>query len=60
MLLSQGPAVGTFTSPHNMRFNERISYNENISDDDLIRIIEQMVEVNEYMETTEYGRLIFF
>lgn len=60
-LLSQGLAVGTFTSPHIMRFNERISYNgENISDDDLIRIIEQMVEVNEYMETTEYGRLIFF
>lgn len=61
LLLSQGLAVGTFTSPHIMRFNERISYNgENISDDDLIRIIEQMVEVNEYMETTEYGRLIFF
>ena len=61
LLLSQGLAVGTFTSPYIMRFNERISYNgENISDDDLIRIIEQMVEVNEYMETTEYGRLIFF
>lgn len=61
LLLSQGLAVGTFTSPHIMRFNERISYNgENISDDDLIRIIEQMVEVNEYIETTEYGRLIFF
>ncbi|MBZ6526644.1 bifunctional folylpolyglutamate synthase/dihydrofolate synthase [Aerococcaceae bacterium DSM 111021] len=61
LLLSQGLAVGTFTSPHIMRFNERISYNgRNISDEDLIRITEQMVELNEYMETTEYGRLVFF
>lgn len=61
LLLSQGLTVGTFTSPHIMRFNERISYNgQNISDEDLIRIIELMVEVNEYMESTEYGRLVFF
>lgn len=61
LLQSQGLAVGTFTSPHIMHFNERISYNgHNISDEDLIRITEQMVELNEYMETTEYGRLVFF
>ncbi|XJS09908.1 bifunctional folylpolyglutamate synthase/dihydrofolate synthase [Aerococcaceae bacterium WGS1372] len=61
LLLSQGLSVGTFTSPHIMRFNERFSYNGmNISDEDLIRITEKMVEVNEYMETTEYGKLIFF
>lgn len=61
LLLSQGLAVAAFTSPHIMRFNERFTYNgENISDEDLIRITEQMVELNEYMETTEGGRLVFF
>ncbi|MBG9979667.1 bifunctional folylpolyglutamate synthase/dihydrofolate synthase [Facklamia sp. DSM 111018] len=62
MLLSQGVKVGTFTSPHIMRFNERIAFNgENISDRDLIRLTNQLVELNEYMEAeSEYGRLIYF
>lgn len=61
LLLSQGLAVGCFTSPHIMRFNERISYNgQDISDEDLIYLTEQMVKLNQYMETTEYGKLVFF
>ncbi|UUX34027.1 bifunctional folylpolyglutamate synthase/dihydrofolate synthase [Fundicoccus culcitae] len=61
LLLSQGLTVGSFTSPHIMRFNERIMMNgEPISDQDLIEVIEQMVEVNTYMETTPYGKLVFF
>lgn len=61
LLLSQGLAVGSFTSPHIMRFNERISYNgQDISDEDIIDLTEQMVKLNEYMASTEYGRLVFF
>lgn len=61
LLLSQGLTVGSFTSPHIMRFNERIMMNgEPISDQDLIEIVEQMVDVNTYMETTPYGKLVFF
>lgn len=61
LLLIQGLSVGAFTSPHIMRFNERFSYNGmNISDEDLIRITERMVDVNDYMESTEYGKLVFF
>lgn len=61
LLLSQGLSVGAFTSPHIMRFNERFSFNGmNISDEDLIHITEKMVDVNAYMETTEYGKLVFF
>lgn len=61
MLLSQGLKVGTFTSPHIMVFNERFTYNgELISDEDLLALLNKVYEVNEYMETTEYGRLVFF
>ena len=61
LLLSQGLQVGTFTSPHIMTFKERFTFNgELISDEDLLSIVEEMVHVNEYMEQTEFGRLVFF
>lgn len=61
MLLSQGLKVGTFTSPHIMVFNERLTYNgQLISDEDLLALLNKMYEVNEYMDTTEHGRLVFF
>lgn len=61
LLLSQGLKVGTFTSPHIMRFNERMTFNgEDIQDDELVYLTEQMVLLNQHMETTEYGRLNYF
>ncbi|WPJ91564.1 folylpolyglutamate synthase/dihydrofolate synthase family protein [Facklamia hominis] len=59
---SQGLNVGSFTSPHIERFNERISYNhEQISDEAVIRWTNRLKELNTYMEThSEYGRLIYF
>lgn len=61
LLMSQGLTVGTFTSPHIERINERIAVNgQPISDKDLLAIIEKMYDVNEYLATTEYGRLVFF
>ena len=61
MLLSQGLKVATFTSPHIMTFNERLTFDgELISDEDLLALLNKMYEVNEYMETTDYGRLVFF
>lgn len=61
LLLSQGLSVGTFTSPHIMRINERITFNgEEISDEDLKDLIEQMVLVNDYLATTQHGHLVYF
>ena len=61
LLLSQGLQVGTFTSPHIMTFKERFTFNgELISDEDLLFVIEEMVQINDYMEQTEFGRLVFF
>lgn len=61
LLLSQGLTVGTFTSPHIMKFNERFTYDgEMISDEDLLIIINEMIAVNDYMSQSDYGRLVFF
>ncbi|AXY26312.1 bifunctional folylpolyglutamate synthase/dihydrofolate synthase [Suicoccus acidiformans] len=61
LFLSQGLSVGMFTSPHIMKFNERFSFNgEPISDEDLLELINQMVDLDAYMQTTEYGSLVFF
>lgn len=61
LLRSQGYNVGTFTGPHIMYFNERFKYNgEFISDQLLLEIINTMVDLNKYMQTTEYGKLVFF
>ncbi|MCR8969138.1 folylpolyglutamate synthase/dihydrofolate synthase family protein [Facklamia sp. 7083-14-GEN3] len=62
LLSSQGFKVGSFTSPHIERFNERITFDgQQISDKALIRLTNQLVELNEYMEANSpYGRLIYF
>lgn len=61
LLISQGLKVGTFTSPHIMRMNERITFDgQDISDEDLKALIEKMVPVNEYLASTEHGRLVYF
>ena len=61
LLQSQGLKVGTFTSPHIMKFNERIGFDgANISDEDLLLVINKMWEVNEYLGQSPYGRLVFF
>lgn len=61
LLLSQGLTVGTFTSPHIMKFNERFTYNgEMISDEELLMVVNEMIAVNDYMAESAYGRLVFF
>ncbi|MBF6978839.1 bifunctional folylpolyglutamate synthase/dihydrofolate synthase [Aerococcaceae bacterium zg-BR22] len=61
LFLAHGMTVGTFTSPHIMRFNERMTYNhEEISDETLMRLMNQLVSMNAYMEQTDYGRLVYF
>ncbi|MGF3073240.1 bifunctional folylpolyglutamate synthase/dihydrofolate synthase [Facklamia sp. P12937] len=62
LLSSQGYKVGSFTSPHIERFNERITFDgQQISDEALIRLTNQLVELNDYMEAySPYGRLIYF
>lgn len=61
LLMSQGLSVGSFTSPHIEKFNERIVFNHDmISDEDLIRLTNVLIDLNDYMATTEYGILIYF
>ncbi|HFI0462751.1 TPA: folylpolyglutamate synthase/dihydrofolate synthase family protein [Streptococcus suis] len=61
MLKSHGLVVGTFTSPHIRRFNERIGYDgRDISDQELIDLVNHMIPVNDYMEKSPYSRLTFF
>lgn len=61
LFMKHGFTVGGFTSPHIMKFNERISFNgQEIDDETVIRLVNQMVKVNEYMEQTPYSRLVFF
>ncbi|MGX7109296.1 bifunctional folylpolyglutamate synthase/dihydrofolate synthase [Facklamia miroungae] len=62
LLSSQGFKVGAFTSPHIERFNERITFDgQQISDQDLIRLTNRLVDLNAYMEeNSPYGRLIYF
>lgn len=61
LFMKHGFTVGGFTSPHIMKFNERISLNgEAIDDETVIRLVNKMVELNEYMATTPYSRLVFF
>lgn len=61
MLMSQGLKVATFTSPHIEKFNERITYDgEMISDADLVRLTNVLMDLNDYMEASDYGILIYF
>lgn len=61
LMLKHHYSVGTFTSPHIMKWNERIRYNNvPISDEDVIKYVRQLKELNDYMARTEYGKLVFF
>lgn len=61
LLQSQGLKVGTFTSPHIMRLNERFSYDgQDISDDDLLWLINEMYVVNQKLDEAGLGQLVFF
>ena len=61
LFLAAGVKVGTFTSPHIIRFNERISYRgEDITDADLLKYLNRVYDLNNYMAKTSYGRLTYF
>lgn len=61
LFMKHGFSVGGFTSPHIMKFNERISLNgQAIDDETVVRLVNKMVELNEYMATTPYSHLVFF
>ena len=47
ILMEQGLKVGTYTSPYLLVFNERIKVNfENISDEDLLKLINDIYQFN--------------
>lgn len=61
LCLSQGLQVASYTSPHIRRFNERFVVDgQEISDGDLLDLINQMVEVNAYLEAQGYSPLAYF
>lgn len=61
LLMSQHLKVGTFTSPHIMRFNERLALNDMpIPDEELIALTNEMLTLNQYMRTTTFGQLAGF
>ena len=62
LLASQDLKVGSFTSPHIERFNERITFDgQQISDQDLLRLTNRLVDLNDYMEeNSPWGKLIYF
>ncbi|MDT2045306.1 bifunctional folylpolyglutamate synthase/dihydrofolate synthase [Priestia flexa] len=56
MLQEAGYNVGTFTSPYIETFNERISINGTpISDEDMLRLVQEVKAVVERVEETEFG-----
>ena len=64
ILLQQGYNVGTFTSPYIVRFNERITYNDNdISDEEFVYYVNQVYKLhhkvlNEYNDVITFFELI--
>lgn len=61
LFLSQNLNVVTFTSPHITNVRERFTYNDSfISEKEFIDICQIMVKVNDYMESTKFGRLVYF
>lgn len=61
LFLSSGQAVGSFTSPHIMRFNERISLNgQPIPDDDVIALANRIKPLYDEIFETELGGLTHF
>lgn len=61
ILVNQGYKVGKFLSPHLIKYNERISINnENISDKDLAKIIEELEPIiNKYQEKNKVKITLF-
>lgn len=58
---THGIKTGTFTSPHISRFNERITFNgKDISDQEVIDLVNQLIPINEQMAQSPYSRLGFF
>ena len=56
-----GYSVGAFTSPHLEVFNERIQVDDRmISDEDLNRIADSVLQKNSVLESEGYGGLSFF
>lgn len=56
MLQEAGYDVGTFTSPYIETFNERISINGTpISDEEMLRLVQEVKAVVERVEETEFG-----
>jgi len=60
ILMEASYKVGTFTSPYLVRFHERIKVQfEDISDDDLLHLINQIYDFNVLFEK-EYGEFLSF
>lgn len=61
ILIKNGYNVGTFTSPYVKCFNERISYNQTpISDKELLKIANQIIEIYPKIEESQYELPSFF
>src|SRR3954453_15113108 len=51
LLVAKGLSVGTYTSPHLERFNERMAWNgEPISDAAFVEVIESVAQVEQVLE----------
>ncbi len=60
ILLEQGYSVGTFTSPYIVRFNERITHNnQDITNEDLLKYINIVYELHQEV-LKEYNEVITF
>lgn len=57
LLTSSGLKPGLYTSPHLMRINERIRTDSDISDDDLLSVIEEIIQHSESTEATYFDIL---
>lgn len=56
-----GHTVGSFTSPHIMSFNERISMNGHpITDEEVVSLVKQIFPLYEEISKTEWGSLTEF
>ncbi|MBN2300129.1 MAG: bifunctional folylpolyglutamate synthase/dihydrofolate synthase [Acholeplasmataceae bacterium] len=61
ILIEAGYKVGTYTSPYLLKFNERIRYQfEDMSDDDLLILIEEIYKFNQRFIETHGESLSFF
>ena len=58
LLSAQGLSVGTYTSPHLVSLNERISWNdEPISDDDLLEVLSPLLALEDFVRAENPGML---